>query len=88
MMVKLFAVRLAPHGIACHELRPGIIRTEMTRAVAGRYDRLINEDGVPIPRWGEPDDVGHVVAALSSGDFGYMTGEALHVDGGLHIRRL
>jgi NAD(P)-dependent dehydrogenase (short-subunit alcohol dehydrogenase family) len=88
MMVKLFALRLAPHGIACHEVRPGIVRTQMTAGVAGRYDRLIEEGGVPIARWGEPEDIARAVAALCSGDFGYMTGEVLHIDGGLHIPRL
>lgn len=88
MMVKLFAVRLAPHAIACYELRPGIIRTAMTQPVADRYDRLIEEGIAPIARWGEPDDVGRAAAALCAGDLSYMTGEILHVDGGLHIPRL
>lgn len=88
MMVKLFAVRLARHGIACFELRPGIIRTEMTRPVASHYDSLIEEGIAPIARWGEPDDVGRAVAALCAGEFSYMTGEVLHIDGGMHIARL
>lgn len=88
MMVKLFAVRLAPHGIACHEVQPGIVRTEMTRAVAGRYDALIEDGVVPMPRWGEPEDVASAVAALCSGELRYVTGQVLHVDGGLHVRRL
>ncbi|MEO8975212.1 MAG: 3-ketoacyl-ACP reductase [Casimicrobiaceae bacterium] len=88
MLVKLFAVRLARHGIACYELRPGIIRTEMTRAIAPHYDQLIGNGIAPIARWGEPDDVGRATAALCAGDFCYMTGEVLHVDGGMHIRRL
>ncbi|HZQ60873.1 MAG TPA: 3-ketoacyl-ACP reductase [Casimicrobiaceae bacterium] len=88
MMVKLFAARLAPHGIGCYELRPGIIRTDMTRVAAARYDRIIAEGAVPMPRWGEPEDVGRAAALLCAGELTYMTGEALHVDGGLHLKRL
>lgn len=88
MMVKLFAIRLAPHGIACHEVRPGVIRTAMTAGVTEQYDRLIAAGGIPHARWGEPDDVARVVAALCAGDFPYMTGEAITVDGGLTLSRL
>jgi NAD(P)-dependent dehydrogenase (short-subunit alcohol dehydrogenase family) len=88
MAARLFALRLAPHGVACHEVRPGIIRTPMTAPVAGRYDRLITEGLSPMPRWGEADDVGRAVAALASGAFAFTTGDAIHVDGGLHVARL
>lgn len=88
MMVKVFALRLADAGIHCYELRPGIIRTDMTRVAAERYDRLIQDGLLPMPRWGEPDDIGRAAAALANGDFSYMTGEALHLDGGLHIHRM
>jgi NAD(P)-dependent dehydrogenase (short-subunit alcohol dehydrogenase family) len=88
MAARLFALRLAPHGIRCHEVRPGIIRTPMTAPVAERYDRLIAQGLSPMPRWGEADDVGRAVAALASGAFGFTTGDAVHVDGGLHMARL
>jgi NAD(P)-dependent dehydrogenase (short-subunit alcohol dehydrogenase family) len=41
MMVKLFAVRLAPHSIGVYEVRPGIIRSDMTAVAKEKYDRLI-----------------------------------------------
>jgi 3-oxoacyl-[acyl-carrier protein] reductase len=88
MMVKLFAVRLADAGIRCYEVRPGIIRTDMTRPAAERYDKLIAEGIAPIRRWGEPDDVGRAVALLASGELNYSTGEAIHVDGGMHVQTL
>ncbi len=88
MMVRILALRLADAGIASYEVRPGIIRTDMTRIAAERYDRLIGEGLTPIRRWGEPEDVGRAVAALAGGDFPFVTGEAIHVDGGLHIQRL
>ncbi len=88
MLVRILALRLADAGIASWEIRPGIIRTEMTRVATEKYDRLIGEGLSPMRRWGEPDDIGRAVAALAAGDFPFVTGEAIHVDGGLHIRRL
>jgi 3-oxoacyl-[acyl-carrier protein] reductase len=88
MMTSLFALRLAPHGITVNEIRPGIIRTEMTAPVKETYDRLIADGSSPIARWGEGEDIGRAVAALASGAFAFTTGEAVHVDGGLHIARL
>lgn len=88
MLVKLFADRLAIHGIRVYEIRPGIIATEMTAGVKDAYDRRISEGLSPIRRWGTPEDVGKAVAALARGALPFSTGEILHVDGGLHIPRL
>jgi NAD(P)-dependent dehydrogenase (short-subunit alcohol dehydrogenase family) len=86
MMNQLFALRLADAGIMCFEIRPGIIRTAMTAPAQDRYDRLIAEGFTPVRRWGEPADVGRTVAALASGALPFNTGDAFHVDGGLHIQ--
>jgi NAD(P)-dependent dehydrogenase (short-subunit alcohol dehydrogenase family) len=88
MASRLWAARLAEAGVAVYEVRPGIIRTDMTAAVAERYDRLIGEGVVPQGRWGTPEDVGRVVAALVRGDAPYSTGAVITVDGGLTIPRL
>jgi NAD(P)-dependent dehydrogenase (short-subunit alcohol dehydrogenase family) len=88
MMARMLALRLAPAGIASYEVRPGIIRTEMTRVATAKYDRLIAEGITPIARWGEPEDIGRAVATLAAGELPFVTGDALHVDGGLHIHRL
>jgi NAD(P)-dependent dehydrogenase (short-subunit alcohol dehydrogenase family) len=88
MMTRLFAVRLAAHNITVNEIRPGIIRTDMTAVAQARYDKLIDEGGVPQPRWGTPDDIGKAAAAIATGAFPYTTGDAFHIDGGLHILRL
>jgi NAD(P)-dependent dehydrogenase (short-subunit alcohol dehydrogenase family) len=85
---RLFADRLAPHGIAVFEVRPGLIRTDMTAPVASQYDTLIAEGFVPQGRWGQPEDVGRAVLALARGDFAYSTGMVLEVSGGMDIRRL
>jgi NAD(P)-dependent dehydrogenase (short-subunit alcohol dehydrogenase family) len=88
MMNKLFAVRLADAGIACFEVCPGIIHTDMTKDAAERYNKLIAEGIAPVRRWGEPEDIGRAVAMLAAGELPFSTGEALHIDGGLHMRVL
>jgi 3-oxoacyl-[acyl-carrier protein] reductase len=88
MMTRLFADRLSAEGIKVHEIRPGIIETDMTKKSKEKYDDFIKNKGLPIARWGLPDDVARAVIALSSDYFPYSTGEVINVDGGFHIRRL
>lgn len=88
MAARLFAVRLAEHGIAVYEVRPGIVDTDMTAGVRDAYDRRIADGLVPARRWGRPEDVGRAVAALARGDFPYATGTVVHLDGGLSLPRL
>jgi len=88
MMTKLYADRLSEYGINVYEIRPGIIETNMTRPSKEKYDRFIEEGGLPISRWGMPDDIGKAVAGIASGLLPYSTGEVINVDGGYHLRRL
>jgi NAD(P)-dependent dehydrogenase (short-subunit alcohol dehydrogenase family) len=88
MMTKLFAVRLGEANIGVFEIRPGIIRTDMTAAAKEKYDKAIAAGLTPTRRWGEPLDIGRVAVALASGDFHFSTGDAFNVDGGLHIHHL
>jgi NAD(P)-dependent dehydrogenase (short-subunit alcohol dehydrogenase family) len=88
MMTKLYAARLAEHGINVYEIRPGVIATDMTGGVREKYDRMIAEGVWPIRRWGEPSDVARAVASIARGDLPYSTGEVINVDGGFHLRTL
>ena len=88
MAIEGFAVRLAADGIAVFEVRPGIIKTDMTAGVAAKYDALIADGLVPAKRWGKPEDVGAAVAMLAKGDVGFATGTVVDVGGGLAISRL
>lgn len=88
MASRLWALRLAPCGISVFEIQPGIIRTDMTKEVADKYDRLIEQGLVPEGRWGRPEDVGRVAAAMAAGELPYATGQILIVDGGMTIPRL
>ena len=88
MLNELFAVRLAPYGIASYEVRPGYMRTAMTAsAVPELLDAKIREGRVPARRWGTPEDVGDTVAALAAGRLPFSTGQAIWVDGGLHVNQ-
>jgi len=88
MVTTLFADRLAEYGILVYEIRPGIIKTDMTAKVTEKYDKLIGEGVTPIKRWGYPEDIGRAVAAIAADYFPFSTGEVFNVDGGFHIQRL
>ncbi|MCP4132078.1 MAG: 3-ketoacyl-ACP reductase [bacterium] len=88
MMTQQFAARLAGDSIGVFELRPGIIKTDMTAAVREKYDVLIEEGLLPVPRWGEPGDIARAVTGIVQENFPYSTGEVFNIDGGFHIRRL
>src|SRR5262249_4760676 len=88
MAARLFAARLAEGNISVYDVRPGIIDTDMTAPVHADYEARIADGLVPARRWGTPEDVGRVVAALLRGDLPYATGSIINVDGGLSIPRL
>jgi len=88
MMTQLYAARLAEYGIPVYEIRPGIIRTDMTSGVTEKYDRLIDGGLLPMSRWGTPEDIADAVSVLAEGRLRYSTGEVINVDGGFHIQRL
>lgn len=88
MLTKLFADRLACEGIFVHEVRPGVIATDMTAAVKEKYDAIIAAGVFPIARWGTSEDVAGAVSAFAGDNFLYTTGNYIDVDGGFHIKRL
>lgn len=88
MLTTLYADRLAAEGILVNEVRPGVIATDMTSKVQGKYDALIEKGTFPIARWGTPEDVAGAVSLLCSDRLRYTTGNYLDVDGGFHIQRL
>ena len=88
MLTPLYATRLADHGIQVYEIRPGIIRTDMTEGVRDKYDALIAKGLTPMRRWGTPEDVARAVKAIALDLLPFSTGEVINVDGGFHLRRL
>ncbi|HTE30037.1 MAG TPA: 3-ketoacyl-ACP reductase [Chryseolinea sp.] len=88
MLTKLFATRLAAHEIPVYEIRPGIIKTDMTSAVTEKYDKLIQEGLTLEGRWGTPEDIGKIVLTLATGQIPYATGQVIEAAGGMGIMRL
>ena len=88
MAVKLWAVRMAEFGVSVHEVRPGVIATDMTAAVKEKYDKMFAEGLALEARWGYPEDIGKAVAALVRGDIPYATGQVINIDGGMTIQTL
>ena len=88
MATQLWAARLAEYGINVYEIRPGVIESDMTAGVKAKYDALIASGGIPLRRWGFPDDIGKTVAVLATGTLPYTTGQVILVDGGMTIPRL
>jgi NAD(P)-dependent dehydrogenase (short-subunit alcohol dehydrogenase family) len=85
-MVKHFAVRLASLGIDCYEVRPGMMKTNMTASSREKYDSLIEAGFVPASRWGELEEVGQAVASLATGAFSYAVGQVISIDGGMRMK--
>jgi len=88
MLTKLYADRLAGEGILVHEVRPGVIATDMTSTVQAKYDKLIGDGLFPIARWGTVEDVANAVSVFAGDALLFTTGNYIDVDGGFHIKRL
>lgn len=88
MSTLLWATRLGEFGIPVYEVRPGVIKTDMTSGVTEKYDTLIANGLCIQPRWGLPEDIGKTVASLARGDLPYSSGATIMVDGGLTVPRL
>lgn len=88
MAARNYAVRLAEYGIPVFDVRPGIIESDMTAGVREKYDKLIESGILLQKRWGTPEDVGKVCAALAEGCLDYSTGAVIEVGGGFSVHRL
>lgn len=85
MLNKTMALQLAPHGIACFEVQPGLVKTEMNASMHAVYQPILERGLTPMPRWAVGEDVGRTVLTLAEGGLPFCTGQTIYVDGGLHI---
>lgn len=83
-LTKTAAKELAPRGITVNAIAPGFIETDMT-ALLSEKARNAMLDQVPLGRPGQPEDVAAVVAFLASESASYLTGQVIHVSGGMYI---
>ena len=87
MVSKALAVRLGPENIAVYDVQPGLIATDMTAPVIESYRKRAAEGLTLLPRVGEPEEMGRIIATLASGKLPYTPGQAISADGGLLLPR-
>lgn len=81
---KSLARELGPRGVTVNAVAPGFIDTDMTKSLPdAQREALLS--GIPLNRLGEPEEIAAAVAFLASPDAGYITGETLHVNGGMYM---
>lgn len=83
-MTKSIALELASRGITANVVAPGFIDTDMTRALTEEQRRVII-DHIPMGAVGQPEDIAHAVLFLVSDSASYITGQTLHVNGGMYL---
>lgn len=88
MASTVFADRLSREDILVFEIRPGVIKTDMTAKIKDKYDKLINEGLVPQKRWGLPEEIGKSIGSLARGDWNFSTGMVFEISGGLNLHKL
>ena len=81
-MTKSLAREVASRGITANCIAPGFISTPMTDALTPRQTEAIAA-AIPAAKFGKPEDIAAVVVFLASDEAGYVTGETVHVNGGM-----
>lgn len=79
---KSLAREIGSRGITVNVIAPGFIETDMTQKLS-EETRAALQQQIPLERLGRPDDIAAAVAFLASREAGYITGETLHVNGGM-----
>ena len=81
-MTKSLAKEVGSRGINVNAVAPGFIETDMTDVLGDKYKDEI-KNNIPLKKLGKPEDVANVVAFLASENSDYITGQVIHVDGGM-----
>lgn len=87
MVSKALAVRLGPENIAVYDVQPGLIATDMTAPVIEMYRKRAEEGLTLIPRIGQPEEMGAIIATLAAGRLPYTTGQTISADAGMLVPR-
>ena len=81
-MTKSLAKEIGSRGVNVNAVAPGFIDTEMTQCLGDKVKEEAKKN-IPLKRFGQADDVADVVAFLAGSDSDYITGQVIHVDGGM-----
>jgi 3-oxoacyl-[acyl-carrier protein] reductase len=81
-MTKSLAREVAARGITANCIAPGFIKTPMTDALTEKQVEII-AGAIPAAKFGMPDDIAAAVVFLASDESGYITGETMHINGGM-----
>ncbi len=81
---KALAREVASRGITVNTVAPGFIDTDMTQDLPDEQRTRLRSE-IPLGRFGSPEDVASVIAFLASPEAGYITGETIHVNGGMYM---
>lgn len=79
---KSLAQEVGSRQITVNVVAPGFIETDMTQALSEEYRKILT-DRIPLKQIGKPEDIAHAVAYLASDEARYITGQTLHVNGGM-----
>jgi 3-oxoacyl-[acyl-carrier protein] reductase len=83
-MTRALARELGSRGITVNCVAPGFIETDMTAALPEEQQKALLGQ-IPLGHLGKPDDIAHAVAYLASAHAGYVTGQEIHVNGGMYM---
>jgi 3-oxoacyl-[acyl-carrier protein] reductase len=83
-LTKSAARELASRGITVNAIAPGFITTDMTDKLSDEMKAQLLQQ-IPLARFGQPDDIAKTVLFLASDEASYMTGQTLHIDGGMYM---
>ncbi|MEB6196313.1 3-oxoacyl-[acyl-carrier-protein] reductase [Mammaliicoccus sciuri] len=84
-MTRTFARELASRGITCNAVAPGFIVSDMTDQLSDEL-KVQMKSQIPLARFGEDSDIAHTVAFLASDKASYITGQTIHVNGGMYMQ--
>jgi gluconate 5-dehydrogenase len=84
-LTRAVAAELAPHGVTCNAIAPGFFDTDMAAPTVGHPQRAkIFKDAIAMGRFGQPDEIAGTAIFLASEASSYITGQMIHVDGGVN----
>ena len=83
-MTRALARELGSRNVTVNCVAPGFIQTDMTAELSEEQHKALQSQ-IPLGHMGQPSDIAHAVAYLASREAGYVTGQELHVNGGMYM---